>query len=245
MNTNYPWFKNYPAGVPFEINPNQYESILELLEECFEKYADLPAFVNMGKSLTYKEVDVLSKRFAVYLQKHSDLKPGDRIAIQLPNLLQYPIVLYGALRAGLIVVNTNPLYTPREMEYQFKDSDVKAIVILANFATNLEKIISHTNIHTVIVTEIGDLLGGLKGKLTNFVVKYVKKMIPSYHLPQALSLQKILHAHSEKEYKKPTITGNHIAFLQYTGGTTGVSKGAMLSHRNIIANVEQSGAWWQ
>ncbi|MEQ8534014.1 MAG: AMP-binding protein, partial [Imperialibacter sp.] len=175
---DYPWFKHYPAGVAKEINPDEYTSLVEMLAESVKKYADQTAFLNMDKGFTYREVDEKSTQFAAYLQKKLCLKKGDRIAIQMPNCLQYPIVMFGAIKAGLVVVNTNPLYTHKEMEHQFKDSGAKAIVIVANFAFNLEKIIANTDIKHVIVTELGDFLKGLKGPIVNFVVKRIKKMVP-------------------------------------------------------------------
>lgn len=233
----HPWLKFYPAGMPFEINPDVYSSLLEMIDEGFTKYASRKAYSCMGKEITYAELDKQSRNFAAYLQSIG-LQKGDRLAIQMPNVLQYPIAMFGALRAGLTVVNTNPLYTPREMEHQFKDSGAKAIVILANFASNLEKVLPHTNIEHVLVTEIGDLLGFGQKQLVNFVVKNVKKMVPTYHLPTAKSFTDALSKGAAAEYQKPDLRSSDLAFIQYTGGTTGVSKGAMLTHRNIIANVE-------
>ena len=227
-----PWFAHYPKGVTHEINPEKYSSINAILEESFAKYADNLAFENMGKKLTYAEIDEYSIQFASYLQNVAGLKKGDRIAIQMPNLLQYPIALFGALRAGLIVVNTNPLYTPREMQHQFKDSGSTAIIIVANFAHNLEQIIAETPIKTVIVTELGDMLGGFKKTLVNFVVKKIKKMVPPYNLPAAIPFNQTLSEGKKHDFSKPEINLADIAFLQYTGGTTGVSKGATLTHGN-------------
>lgn len=243
VSKEHPWYKNYPKSVPKEIDPHQYESLVDLLEECIKKYGDLPAFECMGKSISFNELDKLSADFAAFLQHELRLQKGDRIALQMPNLLQYPVALLGALRAGLIVVNTNPLYTAREMQHQFKDAGAVAIVILENFACNLEKIIASTDIQTVIITRIGDLLGGLKGKIVNFVVKHVKKMVPAYHLPGALQFNDTLKKGSQLKFEKPVIKGSDIAFLQYTGGTTGLSKGAMLSHTNMVANMEQLAIW--
>ena len=214
-----------------------------MFEECFGKYADRVAFENMGKALTYKEVDNLSMNFASYLQNKCGLKKGDTIAIQMPNSLQYPVALIGALRAGLKVVNTNPLYMPREMEHQFKDAEVKAIVIVENFACNLEKILANTQIEHVIVTGLGDLLGGLKGSIVNFVVKYIKKMVPKYSLPTAVKFNDALKQGAAVKLTKPDLNLDDCAFLQYTGGTTGVSKGAMLSHKNVLSHTEQI-IWW-
>jgi long-chain acyl-CoA synthetase len=197
----------------------------------------------MGKTLTFQEIDSLSRDFAAYLQSIPGLKPGDRIAIQLPNLLQFPIALYGALRAGLTVVNTNPLYTEREMEFQFRDSGAKAIVICANFAAQLQRILSKTSLETVIVTEIGDALPIPKRWIVNRVIRHVKKMVPKYHLPKALGWNEVLRKGASLPFQKPTIRGTDLAFIQYTGGTTGVAKGAMLEHRNMVANMEQIAAW--
>jgi len=243
-NSTHPWFDFYPKGVEHQINPDQYTSLLELFEENFARFAELPAFENMGKMYTYGEIDRLSKDFANYLTQVVGLKKGDRIAIQMPNLLQYPVVMFGALRAGLIVVNTNPLYTAREMQHQFSDSGATAIVILANFAHNLEKILPDTKIKTVIITEIGDMLGGLKKHIVNFVVKRIKKMVPAYKISSSISLNTALEQGAGFTYSKPEITNDDIAFLQYTGGTTGISKGASLTHRNINANVLQSQQWF-
>lgn len=237
------WFQHYPKGVPQTINPEQYSSLADLFEIGFKKYANQPAMENMGKCLTYQEFEIQVNRFAGYLQTHTKLEKGDRIAIQMPNLLQYPIAMFAALRCGFVVVNTNPLYTSDEMKHQFNDSGAKAIVILENFACNLESILSETAIETVITTEIGDLLGGIKGAITNFVVKRIKKMVPPFSLPKAISFNQALKLGSQSTFKKVELTGEDIAFLQYTGGTTGVSKGAMLTHKNLVANLEQVCAW--
>ncbi len=238
----HPWLKNYPKGIPYEINPDSYPSVIELMEEGFKKYHNRSAYSNMGKEMTFGELDVLTRQFAAYLQ-HLGLKKGDRIAIQMPNCLQYPVAMFGALRAGLTVVNTNPLYTPREMKHQFKDSGARAIVIVANFAFNLEKVLEETDIEHVFVTSLGDMLGFPKKQLVNFVVKSVKKMVPPFHLPGAISFAGALDKGKGYTYTKPVVKGSDLAFIQYTGGTTGVSKGAMLSHRNVVANLEANDAW--
>jgi long-chain acyl-CoA synthetase len=240
---DFAWIKRYPKGIPAEIEELRHNSLVEMFEECFEKYSNQDAFENMGKALTFSQVDGLSLNFASYLQNNCKLKKGDTIAIQMPNCLQYPVALIGALRAGLKVVNTNPLYMPREMEHQFKDAEVKAIVIVENFACNLEKIIKNTQIEHVIVTGLGDLLGGLKGTIVNFVVKYIKKMVPKFNLPNAVKFNNALKEGSNVKLTKPDIGLEDCAFLQYTGGTTGVSKGAMLSHKNVLSHTEQI-IWW-
>jgi long-chain acyl-CoA synthetase len=242
---DFPWLTRYPAGVEREIKLYEYSSLVELFETSIARYRDRVAFENMGVTLTYGQVDKLSKDFAAYLQEGLGLKRGERIAIQMPNLLQFPVVFLGALRAGLIVVNTNPLYTPREMEHQFKDAEVSAIVIVANFASNLEKILANTKIRHVIVTQLGDMLGGLKGAVVNFVVKKVKKMVPDYHLPGAISFKEALKKGATMKFTKPELTIKDIAVLQYTGGTTGVSKGAQLSHGNIIAHNSMITQWFK
>ncbi|MCU0340927.1 MAG: AMP-binding protein [Spirosomaceae bacterium] len=234
---SFPWLNAYPPGMAFEINPDIYSSLIELIESGFSTYASRKAYSCMGKEITYAELDKLSRNFAAYLD-HIGLQKGDRVAIQMPNVLQYPVALFGALRAGMTVVNTNPLYTPREMEHQFKDSGAKAIIIMANFANNLEKVLPQTNIKHVFITEIGDMLGFPKKQIVNFVVKNVKKMVPSYSLPQAESFMEAVSKGGAMSYQRPDSKSSDLAFIQYTGGTTGVSKGAMLTHRNIIANVE-------
>lgn len=241
---SFPWFSSYPEGVPHEIKTDEYPSVVEMIEETCRKYADKVAYENMGAQLTFAEVDRLSRNFAAYLQKDLGLKKGERIAIQMPNCLQFPIAFFGALRAGLIVVNTNPLYTSREMEHQFKDSGASAIVIVANFASNLEKIIGNTQIRHVIITELGDMLGGLKRPLVNFVVRNIKKMVPPYSLPQALSFRDVIRKGEARELAKPECSLEDIAVLQYTGGTTGVSKGAQLSHANLVAHNAMITAWF-
>lgn len=242
---DFPWLKKYPAGVAHEIQLNEYSSLVDLFEQSCEKYKNRVAFENMGVELTFHQVHVLSGHFAAYLQKDLGLKQGERIAIQMPNLLQFPIAFLGALRAGLIVVNTNPLYTAREMEYQFKDAGISAIVIVANFGFNLEKVLMNTPIKHIIITQLGDMLGALKGALVNFVVKKVKKMVPAYHIPQAISFMGALKKGASSEFSKPLIGIKDIAVLQYTGGTTGVSKGAQLSHSNIIAHNAMITEWFK
>lgn len=235
----HPWLQHYPPSVPPTINPERYESLVTLLEASLEQYKQLPMYANMGTSLTYGEIDALSQTFAAYLQTHTSLEQGDHVAIQLPNLLQYPVAMLGILRAGMVVVNVNPLYTLYEMEYQLKDAAAKAIVILANFVHNLAPILHKTAIKTVIITEVGDLLGGFKSKLTNFVVKHIKKLVPPYHLPKAIMFKEVLQAGKKGNFKRTRPQGDQAAFLQYTGGTTGISKGALLTHRNMVANIEQ------
>jgi long-chain acyl-CoA synthetase len=238
-----PWLKNYPPTIKPEINLNEYANIMEVFDRAVKNFGGKKAFSNMGASISFHDLDVKSGQFASFLQNELKLKKGDRIAIQMPNLLQFPIVLFGALRAGLIIVNTNPLYTPTEMRHQFKDSGAKAIVILANFANHLETILKDTDIQSVVVTEIGDALPFPKRLIVNSVVKYIKKMVPAYSLPQAISFQQALLIGSQKPYQAVACTQEDTAFLQYTGGTTGVSKGAILTHKNIIANMLQIRAW--
>lgn len=242
---NFPWVKEYPQGVNATVEYTQYSSLVEMLENAFQKFAAKDSFENMGKSYTYGEIDQASKAFAAYLQQDLGLVKGDRIAIQMPNCLQYPIVLFGALRAGLVVVNTNPLYTPREMTHQFNDAEVKAVVIMSMFGHHLEKVLPETKIKHVIITNLGDMLGGLKGGLVNFVVKNVKKMVPPYKLPQAVPIKEALKKGKKLSFTPPTISGKDIAFLQYTGGTTGVAKGAMLTHQNIVAHTLQIAEWFK
>lgn len=239
----YPWLKNYPKHVPAEIDVNKFQSVVEVIEYTMTNYRRFEAYENMGKVLTFDDIDKMSIYFASFLQ-HLGLKKGDRIAIQMPNILQYPVVLFGALRAGLVIVNMNPLYTRREMEHQLKDAGAKAIVILANFADKLEDILPNTEIEHIITTEIGDLFGGLKKILTNFVVKYIKKMVPNYHLPKAISFNTALKQGQNLPFQKIPVERDDIGFLQYTGGTTGISKGAMLSHGNLISNLLQNNTWW-
>ncbi|WP_374415591.1 long-chain-fatty-acid--CoA ligase FadD1 [Ectopseudomonas oleovorans] len=238
MTENF-WKDKYPVGVAAEINPDQYPNILAVLKESCQRFADKPAFSNLGKTLTYGEIYKLSGDFAAYLQKHTDLKPGDRIAVQLPNVLQYPVVVFGAMRAGLVVVNTNPLYTAREMEHQFNDSGAKALICLANMAHLAEQVVPKTGVKTVIVTEVGDMLPTFKRLLVNAVIKHVKKMVPAYNLPKAVKFNDALAKGRGQSFTEANPSNDDIAVLQYTGGTTGVAKGAMLTHRNLVANMLQ------
>lgn len=240
-----PWQRFYPKGVPHEINPDAYPSLAALMDEAFRRFADRPAYACLGKQITFGELDRLSAQFGSFLQNDLGLQKGDRIAIQMPNTLQYPVAMFGALRAGLAVVNTNPLYTPREMQHQFKDSGAKAIVILANFAQNLQKILDKTDIQHVIITELGDLLGFPKKLVVNAVVRYVRKLVPAYNLPGAITFGDALSRGSRQPFRPVSLTNADTAFIQYTGGTTGVSKGAVLTHRNLIANVEGQHVWMQ
>ncbi len=237
------WLKNYPPGVPAEINPDEYSSLVAILEESCARFTDLPAFTSMDKTISYAEYERLSRDFAAWLQRSAKLQRGDRIAIMLPNVFQYPIALFGALRAGLTVVNTNPLYTARELEHQLKDSGAKAIVILENFAHVLEQVIARTDLQHVLVTGVGDLLDWPKSMLVNAVVRHVRKQVKPWRLPQSVSFKDALREGHYLEWDPVALTHEDIAFLQYTGGTTGVAKGAMLSHRNMVANVLQSAAW--
>ncbi|GAA5187370.1 long-chain-fatty-acid--CoA ligase FadD [Ferrimonas gelatinilytica] len=233
------WLNSYPDDVPHEIDADHYASLVDLLERSVERFGDRPAFTSMGKTLTYRTLDTLSRDFAAYLQEDLGLVQGDRVALMMPNLLQYPVALFGVLRAGMVVVNVNPLYTPRELEHQLKDSGAKAIVIVSNFAHTLEQVVDHTPVEHVILTGMGDQLSLPKRTLVNFVVKHVKKLVPKYHLPHARSFRAALAKGKHLQYVRPTVKGEDLAFLQYTGGTTGVSKGAMLTHRNLVANLEQ------
>lgn len=237
------WLKSYPPGTPHDIDVENCGTLLDLIETMFKKFPEKPAYANFGKVLTYGQIDHMSMDFAAYLQGELRLKKGDRVAIMMPNLLQYPIALFGILRAGLIVVNVNPLYTARELEHQLKDSGAKAIVILENFASVLQKVMHNTQVSHVVTTQIGDCLSFFKGMLINFVLKYVKKMVPTWHIPEAVSFAKALASGSKKTYTRPEIEPTDLAFLQYTGGTTGVSKGAMLTHRNLTANITQVNGW--
>lgn len=233
------WNDKRPAGVANQIDLTEYKSVVEVFERSCKKFADRPAFSNMGVTLTYAELDRLSAAFGAYLQKHTDLKPGDRIAVQMPNILQYPIAVFGALRAGLIVVNTNPLYTAREMRHQFKDSGARALVYLNVFGRLVQEVLPDTDIEFLIEARMGDMLPSLKGWLVNSVVKHVKKMVPDYQLPQAQSFKQVLRQGGGHALKPVKVELADIAVLQYTGGTTGVAKGAMLTHSNLVANMQQ------
>ena len=245
MTKDFPWFSKYPAGIPHEIGPLEYQSLVELFEVSSKKFKDRIAFENMGAQLSFNEVNKLSTSFAAFLQKELGLKKGDRIALQLPNLLQFPIAFIGALKAGLIVVNTNPLYTPREMEHQFKDAGISAIVILDNFAANLQTILEKIPAKHIIIARIGDMMGPVKGTITNFVVKTIKKMVPTYHIPNAIRFNEALKKGSHFKLERPKIDSEDLAVLQYTGGTTGIAKGAQLSHRNIVSHNMMIAHWFR
>jgi long-chain acyl-CoA synthetase len=235
---NRPWLKNYPSGIPANINPDAYASLVELIDEALLKYKTLPAFSCMGKAMTFGELDKKATDFGAYLQSRG-LKAGDKVALMMPNLLQYPIALFGCLRAGFVVVNTNPLYTPREMEHQFRDSGAKAIVIAENFAANLEKIIKDTNINTVILASIGEMLGPFKGWMVNFVVRHIKHLVPKHNLLNTVTFKDALQQGRKFTIQRHKGRGDEVILLQYTGGTTGTSKGAMLTNRNLVANMQQ------
>ena len=238
------WIKSYPAGVPAEIDYTRYRSLVHLMDEAFSKFAQRNAYVCMDRFLTYAELDVMSTKLGAWLQAQG-LAPGARVALMMPNVLQYPVAIAAVLRAGYTVVNVNPLYTPRELEHQLRDSGAEAIVILENFAHTLEKVIANTSIKITVIASMGDLLGGLKGGLVNFVVRNIKKMVPAYSLPNAIRFNSVLGEASSMTLRPVELGHDNIAFLQYTGGTTGLSKGAMLSHRNVIANLMQNEAWLQ
>jgi len=236
-----PWLQHYPAGVPVNIDSNAYPRVIDMLEECFKKYADRPAYYFMGKMLTFRQIDEQSRNFGAYLRSRG-LEPGDRVALMMPNMIQYPIAMFGALRAGMILVNTNPLYTPREMRHQFVDSGAKAIIIAENFAANLQQVIAETEIKTVILTSIGEMLG-MKGPIVNFVIRKIKKMVPKFELPNTVCFGDALKQ-GKKFSIEPFQSGpDDTIALQYTGGTTGVSKGTMLTNRNLVANMLQIRAW--
>ncbi|MGY6630890.1 MAG: AMP-binding protein [Wenzhouxiangella sp.] len=237
-----PWLKQYPANVPAEIDMTEFHSVVDVIDRSCQDYTDKVAYMNFGAQLTYKQVDDLSRAFGARMQALG-LKPGDRIAIMMPNVLQYPIAVFGALRAGLVVVNTNPLYTARELKHQLKDSGARAIVIMENFANVLEAVIDDTEVEHVVLTSIGDMVGFPKGMIMNFVLRHVKKMIPKYSLPGAIPFKSVLSQGASETLKPAKLNHDDLAFLQYTGGTTGVSKGAMLTHGNMVANMQQSSAW--
>jgi len=237
------WLQQYPEGIAPDVDVQAYASLKDILDKSCERFADLPAYGNMGVSITYRELEQASRDFGAYLQKVAGLNRGDRVAIMLPNLLQYPVALFGALRAGMTVVNTNPLYTARELEHQLKDSGAVAIVVLENFAATLQQVLPRTAVKTVITTQIGDLFPGLKRVLTNFVVKRVKKMVPAWNIAGTTPLNAALAAGRRHSLENVPLTRDDLAFLQYTGGTTGVAKGAMLTHGNLVANLQQVAAW--
>jgi len=240
--TDRPWLKNYPEGVPANIDLNEFDTVNSFLSDSVQKFSKLAAFQNFGKSITYKKLDQLSDQFAGFLQS-SGLKPGDKLALMMPNLLQYPIALFGALKAGIIVVNTNPLYTPREMQHQFLDAEVSAVLIAENFAYNLEKIADKVNLKLIITTSVGELLGFVKGKMINGVIKYIKRGVPRYNLPNAIKFSEALKTGRKAKLTLHEGQADDVIMLQYTGGTTGVSKGAMLTNKNLIVNMLMMKAW--
>jgi long-chain acyl-CoA synthetase len=238
-----PWLKNYPKGVPAEIDLEQYPSIVALLDSCFDRFRHRPAFSNMGRTISYGDLDHLSQQFASFLVNDLKCVKGDRIAMMMPNVLQYPIAICGALRAGMVVVNTNPMYTPRELKHQLEDSGARAIIVLDNFAHTVASVCRDTPVEHVITTALGDMLGFPKGMITNFAVKYIKKMVPAFDIPGATRFSDALRKGAANKAVMADVGATDIAFLQYTGGTTGVAKGAMLTHRNMIANMQQASAW--
>jgi long-chain acyl-CoA synthetase len=244
MNTQRPWLSGYPEGVPADVDVNAYASLTGLMRDSFQRFSDRTAFTFMGRGMTYAEMDALSQAFAAYL-KGLGLAKGDRVAVMMPNVLQYPVVVAAILRAGFVVVNVNPLYTSRELLSQLKDSGSKAIVILENFAAVLQKCLAETPVQHIVMCTMGDRLGALKGTLVNYVVRRVKKMVPAYHLPQAVPFNQALKAGAGQPWIDPELHGDDLAVLQYTGGTTGVAKGAELLHRNLVANMLQSEAWFK
>ncbi len=243
MSIERPWLSSYPQGVPAEIDADEFPSIVSVLDNAIAKYRDRPAFSNFGKVLSYADIDRMSEEFASYLLNVLKLKKGDRVALMMPNVLQYPIAIFGVLRAGLTVVNTNPLYTPRELKHQLDDSGASVLVVLENVAHTAAQVVQGTQVKQVIVTSIGELLGFPKGPIVNFMVKYVKKLVPPFHIDGAISFRDALSAGRGKTLPSVTLSSDDIAFLQYTGGTTGVAKGAMLTHRNLVANMQQASAW--
>jgi long-chain acyl-CoA synthetase len=243
MTIERPWLASYPANVPAQINVDEFPSIVSVLTQACDRFAHNPAFSNLGTTLSYQDVDRLSSRFASYLLNELKLKKGDRVALMMPNILQYPIAIFGVLRAGLTVVNTNPMYTGRELKHQLRDSGATAIVVMEMFADTVAEVIADTQVKQVITTCVGDLLGFPKGLLLNFVVKHIKKLVPEYRLPGAIDFQRALALGEKQMLPAVEIRPEDIAFLQYTGGTTGVAKGAMLTHRNLVANMQQSSAW--
>ncbi len=243
MTNDRPWLAHYPSDVPVQIDINQYASVPAVLEEAFTRFRDRPAFANFGRNLSYGQIDEMSRQFAGYLTGVLKLGKGDRIALMMPNLLQYPIALFGALRAGLVVVNINPLYTAPELKHQLVDAGVKAIVVVDNFASTLQRIVAETPLQHIVITSIGELLGFPKGALINFVLRHVKKVIPAYELPTTVTFRDALSQGSAHQPPPVSLSHDDVAFLQYTGGTTGVAKGAMLTHGNMVANMLQAGAW--
>lgn len=237
---NKPWLSRYPDDVPETIDPDQYPTLMDMFENAVERYADKTAFINMGATLSYRELEQRSRAFAAYLQHDLGLQPGSRVALMMPNLLQYPVALFGILRAGMVAVNVNPLYKPRELEHQIKDAQTETIVIVTNFAHTLEKVIKNTPIKHVIITSLGQMLPCVKGIIVDLVVKHLKRKVPDYHLPMAVSMKRALKLGSQHTYERPQLSGSDVAFLQYTGGTTGAAKGAILTHRNMVANVLQA-----
>jgi long-chain acyl-CoA synthetase len=238
-----PWLDAYPEGVPATINPDEYPSLNALLKASFSRHGERTALENYGVAMSYAELDAASRQFAAYLQSQDDLQPGDRVAVMLPNLMQYPVAVFGILRAGLIVVNVNPLYKPREPEHQLRDSGARAIVVLENFAATVSAVLEDSDLDLVIVSQLGDHFPALKRIATQLVLKYIKRKIPTWRLPRAVRYLDVLRQGSEREYAEPEVGPDDIAFLQYTGGTTGVAKGAMLTHRNLVSNVLQCVAW--
>lgn len=243
MSIERPWLSSYPQGVPAEIDVNEFPSIVSVLDNAIAKYRDRPAFSNLGKVLTYGDIDRLSQQFASYLLNVLKLKKGDRVALMMPNVLQYPIAIFGTLRAGLTVVNTNPLYTPRELKHQLDDSGATVLVVLENVAHTAAEVVAGTQVKQVIVTSVGEMLGFPKGRVVDFVIKYVKKLVPDFNIPGAVNFRHALSEGAKHTLPSVTLRNSDIAFLQYTGGTTGVAKGAMLTHRNLVANMQQASAW--
>jgi len=237
------WLKSYPPGVPASIDMSEYRSVAQLFESCAEEYGDRPAYENMGSTLTYRDIDRLSAAFGAYLQQALGLRKGDRVALMMPNLLQYPIALFGVLRAGMTVVNTNPLYTKRELQHQLSDSGARAIVILENFAHVLEQVVYDTPVEHAIVTSIGDMHGFPRSALINFAVRHVKKMVPRWEMEESIAFNDVIRVGKKVDLAPVDLTHDDLAFLQYTGGTTGVAKGAMLTHGNMVANMLQATAW--